>query len=595
MYFTSELNFSLPNPIKNPLFNKLTVSMSEPPGTSQTNRTTTKTVTGRTLRPRNTDDRQKQKNPRVNDAETGLQWLLDHKIISNGKTDIPTLIPAMHDLAQMDGLPDNYREGIHAFAYVIFAAYSNLNQEKHSEQLDMVKNFISTSMREMKDSVAQEVHNVRSELRGKIEVCIKELKNPRNVPSAFPNTYAQALMSGPKTAQQTNRIAERHAKNARLLTLKPTANSQHDPTKDLSDREILEKAGLALDCMDTSSCPITPKFLSVRKAKTGAITYEMNDARAVQWLNQKTNQNSFLNGFGGTMELRPRFLSVIAELTPVSFKENDQMEIREVELQNNIPENSIQRATWLKPIRRRKPSQRSAHLLLDFTNPEAVNKAIRYGLVIHGTRVEVRKKQIEPLRCLKCQIIPSNHLATHCKQLHDQCGQCRGFHWTSQCPVTDSNQYYCANCRKEGHAAWDRNCPAYTKAVNDLSNRTPDNKYKYFPIQDQPDSWEHVDGTLEFPIMSLLKNPALNTAGIPSPRVTQRNTQKAPNVETEVLPEDTPLFFPSSPSSVEGILNQEQMGEYDSHADEANGRTSRQSRLDEFWTASGNLTQPNDK
>lgn len=274
--------------------------MSEPPGGSQPSRNAAKTTTGRMLRPRNTEDRQKQKNPRVNDAESGLQWLLEHKIISGSKPDIPTLVPAMHDLAQIDGLPDNYREGIHAFAYVIFAAYTGISQQKHNEQLDSIKEFISASMDNMKNSVTREVYIAKSELNDKIDEYTNELKKPsQNNVGTLPITYAQALRSGPKVVQQNTRVAERYARNTKLLTLKPAPNSQHNPTKDLTDNEILEKANLALDCMDISSCPVTPKFISVRKAKTGVITYETNDARVTQWLSQSTHKTSFLNGFGG--------------------------------------------------------------------------------------------------------------------------------------------------------------------------------------------------------------------------------------------------------------------------------------------------------
>lgn len=167
--------------------------------------------------------------------------------------------------------------------------------------------------------------------------------------------------------------------------------------------------------MDTSSCPVTPKFLSVRKAKSGTLTYE---------------KDAFLQGYGGSMDLRPKYYSVIAEMTPTSFEDNT------LHTEN--------------------------YMVIDFTDPMAANDAIRQGLVIHGTRVDVRKKQAEPLRCLKCQVVPSNHLAANCKQLHDQCSQCRGFHRTTQCPETNSTQYYCANCKNNGHAAWDRRCPVNT-------------------------------------------------------------------------------------------------------------------------------------
>lgn len=102
--------------------------MVEPPGGSQTGRLSTKTTTsGRTLRSKNNDDQLKQKSTRVIDAG------------------IPTLVTALHDLAQMAGLTDQYREGIHAFAYAIFSTYADLQQQWHSEQQDSVKEHMNSA------------------------------------------------------------------------------------------------------------------------------------------------------------------------------------------------------------------------------------------------------------------------------------------------------------------------------------------------------------------------------------------------------------------------------------------------------------------
>lgn len=102
----------------------------------------------------------------------------------------------MHDLAQMTGTLDQFREGIHAFAYVIFSAYENLSQQRHSEQLDSVKEFFAKTLDETKESVQREIHAVQSDLQKSLAESIKELKkSSQHATNMSPNTYAQALLS----------------------------------------------------------------------------------------------------------------------------------------------------------------------------------------------------------------------------------------------------------------------------------------------------------------------------------------------------------------------------------------------------------------
>ena len=42
---------------------------------------------------------------------------------------------------------------------------------------------------------------------------------------------------------------------------------------------------------------------------------------------------------------------------------------------------------------------------------------------------------------------------------HDTCANCAGAHPASQYTDTEFNAPRCANCKEDGHAAWDRNCP----------------------------------------------------------------------------------------------------------------------------------------
>ena len=61
--------------------------------------------------------------------------------------------------------------------------------------------------------------------------------------------------------------------------------------------------------------------------------------------------------------------------------------------------------------------------------------------------------------------------------------------------VDNADEFKCVNCgNKQGHAAWDRSCPAYQKALLKLRARRPESGFRLFPLADDPYSWESVDG-----------------------------------------------------------------------------------------------------
>ena len=48
---------------------------------------------------------------------------------------------------------------------------------------------------------------------------------------------------------------------------------------------------------------------------------------------------------------------------------------------------------------------------------------------------------------------------------------------------------YCCNCKSNGHKASDRNCPIFQRECEHVASRVSENRYKYFPIAEDPQSW----------------------------------------------------------------------------------------------------------
>jgi hypothetical protein len=116
----------------------------------------------------------------------------------------------------------------------------------------------------------------------------------------------------------------------------------------------------------------------------------------------------------------------------------------------------------------------------------------------------------EPKRCLKCQ--KYRHYISDCKAMEDTCARCGDPHWTALCTTDIATGYQCINCMGNeaiGHSTADRECTAYKVQCRKIHERTPKNKYKFFPtsapftwrllnapepLPDKPQTTQHHDG-----------------------------------------------------------------------------------------------------
>ena len=128
---------------------------------------------------------------------------------------------------------------------------------------------------------------------------------------------------------------------------------------------------------------------------------------------------------------------------------NHKEEINEV---NGWEANTVSALRWVKPLDRRSPNQRSAHLVLSFNNPLSANRAIASRVTICNKKCQAERIKKEPLRCLKCQ--GWNHMARDCPEAKDVCRNCAENHRTSKC--LSPHKTRCVSCKANDHASWIR-------------------------------------------------------------------------------------------------------------------------------------------
>ncbi|KAJ6565199.1 hypothetical protein DFH09DRAFT_806074, partial [Mycena vulgaris] len=100
---------------------------------------------------------------------------------------------------------------------------------------------------------------------------------------------------------------------------------------------------------------------------------------------------------------KPRRVELIVEKMPIDTRIEDAGTWRLIESDSGLGSGEISGARWVKAPHRRSPTQRVAHLKVEFTSAESANHAIDNGIYYLGRHHKVRKSEEEARRCAKCQ------------------------------------------------------------------------------------------------------------------------------------------------------------------------------------------------
>lgn len=340
-----------------------------------------------------------------------------------------------------------------------------------------------------------------TEVRTNLKTSAEDLeKIAGNMKSTTPQRTSNARSDGPRTfadAAKTNiptpltKVLARSEAQARQILVDRRSQLFTNSLKNLTEVQLVAKATLAVEQMTVEkiALPTSMNFISARRLPHGGVLYELNSTEAAEWFNVAANRGYFLEHFGAEIVIKERTHNVIVENVPVTFVSNNPAALADIEKKAGLKPRTISKTRYIKPEARRKPGQRTAHIIVTFNSKEGANQAIKFGLTIEGKKVYGRKLIPEPTRCLKCHSFENTHMAAECPQEQETCGTCGEHHRTAACQVTAQTEFFCRNCDMKGHAAWSRECPTFTKKWEGHKNRNEDAKYRFFLTED-PLTWE---------------------------------------------------------------------------------------------------------
>ena len=294
-------------------------------------------------------------------------------------------------------------------------------------------------------------------------------------------SYRDALLAKPSSSLKLNadpKVLSDLDRRARQILIAYSI-SEENATLNVSLLDLKDKANKIATEMEDPTRPETVKIESVTRTRDGSLLLLLNSKEAADWLKEPDVEDKFLDKFAIGASIRVRKYNVLLKWVPITFDPNSIAHLREIEEVNNLPDHSIWRARWIKPPNRRRAGQLRAHAVLTLTTADVANRTIKDSLEICGVRIRAERTKLEPMQCLKCR--GWEHKAQDCKATSETCGTCGENHRTNACK--NRGNLYCASCKSNAHASWDRTCPEFRRRCSSYDEKFPENNMVYFPTE----------------------------------------------------------------------------------------------------------------
>lgn len=165
-------------------------------------------------------------------------------------------------------------------------------------------------------------------------------------------------------------------------------------------------------------------------------------------------------------------------------------------------------------------NKRHSALRLEFTSPEAANRAFWEGVYWNAELMTSRRGYVREARvvqCYKCQMY--GHVAAKCQNSNSICSTCAGHHRAETCDKKkDRTAWRCPACARDGHRSTDHSCPARKQASREANAKQRALEHQPNPVKTRT------------PASSILgrsqdgEGPRCDTT--PGPGTTRRNPRK---------------------------------------------------------------------
>jgi prefoldin subunit 5 len=462
------------------------------------------------VRTRSAADAQAQ--PKQTNKYTDAREFLSsvHLLAENAPCTVQTLSGVLHLMAERYKMPDNVAKALGHVAVMILHIESQqqkcegtttlpalikelqvgLNAEIDAKLNAMEKRIaLPVLAQEKLESATKQVEQAAESIKTSINVMgssIAQVTDTSTQLACTATNYKDALLrsgehqprprspvNSPQTDPKILRDVDRKTRQILIDTL-------DIKILEASLAEIKEKVSAAINSVTNPPPPKDSTIVEVSKLRKGGFTVLFKHKEVVDWLQDPGVELNFASQLAADATIAKRTYSILVPRVPLTFNPDDKKHLREVEECNELPEGTLEKARWIKPINRRAPGQRAAHAIFAVKDVSIANVSIRDGIRVCGLRIYPSRLKHEPMQCMKCR--KWGHFAHACTAETDTCGTCGGEHRTSDC--NNRAKTFCVSCKSNEHASWDRGCPEFRRRCAQYDENYPENSLPYFPTDE---------------------------------------------------------------------------------------------------------------
>ncbi len=432
----------------------------------------------------------------IKDARKGRKYLEAKQLLwpPGEPITLSAITICLHHISALANVPKPAVNAIRSVAYILEEVEETAMSEKVKEAVDSQMGELNKDLALLVSDVTERIDTHLSTKIGELTANVERLNNTISKAEETGHTTSHPDSRRTTTNERTGRsyanivatpvaginprLAAKEGIKARQFMLEGIVNNAK--LSHLTDSQLRDELNRTITQQGFEGKCIR----STTKQRLGGLLIETNNDDAANWIRSPHNQNALCAALGPGSTFRSRTFQMIALNVSLLLDPTNKEHLKEICEVNQLEDETISTIRWAKPIARRSPGQRSAHLIVTFTDVNEANRAVANGLTICNRRTRVEKIKKEPTRCLKCQ--GWNHFAKECLENHDTCGNCAENHRTSLCP--NPMRRSCASCKVDTHASWSRACPVFLKKSEECNRRFPENALTFIPSSD-PWTW----------------------------------------------------------------------------------------------------------
>ncbi len=505
--------------------------------------------------------------PAFVDATGAQKWLVDNGLITSSTKfnlrDGSNIGVILGQITSTQGLAREVVMAIRAVEVLV----TELGDEAAKEREELIKAEVTERLTDaFANALMETMVGVKDELSHELKATVHETmraitgqegdsgeRMPRDA-------YRQAVINGRNAQQggtrmgvvQEQRMKARLGVKDRQLRVAPE-KEQILEIMNKANTRLMEEFNEVLKKMDAGT---EHAVVAVGKIRGGTeLLVEFESAEGAKWVQE---QSVAFYEHTEHLVIRPQTYKIIVMNAPLTFhaESTEEWTTALAESQGDYKPGRIVHAQWIKAEHNRQQQQTRGHALLSVDSPQMANSIITQGIVVCGEQRLVEKYIDEAPQCFHCWQVghraKDKERCARGDEAEDLCGTCGGTHRASACNdhQTGANRR-CVNCKVDGHASWDPNCPYKKRKRHEHNQRVPENAMPYFPTHGEEWIWA-MEASHE-----VFAGPTLESVPIQFGRPSQRERRKRAEElkkrgsqnstireEGEVIDDDEPFQVP---------------------------------------------------